>query len=92
MVDLLQDALLSPMYLGIAVYLAPRLTVLVAVLLGGITYVIRIVVEPAYSVGNRVADANERIQSVVQTGTQLIEVDRHWILMGWPQLFFSSPV
>lgn len=70
LVRLLQDLLLSGMYLAIAVYLAPRLTVLTAVLLGGIVYLLRLVIEPGYSVGDRVADANERIQEVVQTGTQ----------------------
>lgn len=70
LVDLLEDLLLSLMYLAVAVYLAPFLTVLAAALLGGATYLIRSVIEPAYSVGDRVAGANERIHETVQTGIQ----------------------
>jgi subfamily B ATP-binding cassette protein MsbA len=65
-----QESLLSIMYLVLALVLAPVLTMLAAVSLGGITYLIRNVIEPGYTVGNRVADANEQIQQKVQAGTQ----------------------
>jgi len=65
-----QEVMLSIMYLSIALYLAPRLAFLTAALLGGITVLIRYGIEPAYTVGDRVAEANERIQELVQAGTQ----------------------
>jgi subfamily B ATP-binding cassette protein MsbA len=39
-------------------------------LLGGITVVMRFVIEPAYTAGSWVAEANELVQQSVQTGTQ----------------------
>ena len=65
-----QQSLLAVMYLVIALILAPVLTLLAAATLGGITYLIRNVIEPGYTVGDRVADANEQIQQRVQAGTQ----------------------
>ena len=65
-----QNSLLAIMYLIIAVIIAPVLTLLAVISLGGITYLIRNVIEPGYTVGNRVAEANERIQASVQAGTQ----------------------
>jgi subfamily B ATP-binding cassette protein MsbA len=69
-VQLLETALVAAIYLGVALYLAPLLTGLTLVLLGAITYVIRFVIEPGYVVGDRVAEANERVQAAVQAGTQ----------------------
>jgi subfamily B ATP-binding cassette protein MsbA len=57
-------------YASVMVYLSPVMTLYVLVLLGGITYVIRYVVKPAYTFGSRVAAANERVQRFVQSGTQ----------------------
>jgi subfamily B ATP-binding cassette protein MsbA len=70
LVKSMQQLLLTLMYLGIAVVLAPALTLLAVVFLGGVTYLIRNVIEPAVTVGDRVARANERLQGDVQTGTQ----------------------
>ena len=67
---LFQNSLLAIMYLIIAVIIAPVLTLLAVISLGGITYLIRNVIEPGYTVGDRVAEANERIQASVQAGTQ----------------------
>ena len=86
-VQLFQQLLLSLMYLGIAFYLAPSLTVLAAVLLGGMTYLIRNVIEPGYDIGDRVADANEQIQETVQAGTQGIRAVR---LFGLRENFFAT--
>jgi subfamily B ATP-binding cassette protein MsbA len=65
-----QESLLAVMYLVIALVLAPVLTLLASISLGAITYLIRKVIEPGYTVGDRVADANEQIQQRVQAGTQ----------------------
>lgn len=69
-VDIFRNMLLILMYLVIAFYLAPLLAVATIVLFGGVTYVSRFIVEPGYAIGDRVADANERIHSMVQAGTQ----------------------
>jgi subfamily B ATP-binding cassette protein MsbA len=69
-IEFFQQILLSLMYLSIALVLAPVLTVLAAVLLGGITFLIRYVIEPGYTVGDRIASANERLQTNIQAGTQ----------------------
>jgi len=65
-----RQSLLALMYLTIALVLAPVLTLLAAITLGGVTLLIRYVIEPGYTVGDRVAKANERIQENVQAGTQ----------------------
>ncbi|MWG36326.1 ABC transporter ATP-binding protein [Halomarina oriensis] len=65
-----EQSVLCLMYLAIAVYLAPVLTVGMAVFLGGLVFLIRGVLESGYDVGDRVAAANERIQEIVQAGTQ----------------------
>ena len=57
-------------YLSVMIYIAPFLAVGALALLGGITFLLRYVVEPAYTVGNRVARANEDVQESVQAGTQ----------------------
>ena len=69
-VQLLETTLISVIYLAVALYLAPVLTGLTLVLLGAITYVVRFVIEPGYVVGDRVAEANEHVQTAVQAGTQ----------------------
>jgi len=86
-VQLFQQTLLSLMYLTIAFYLAPMLTVMAAVLLGGMTYLVRNVIEPGYDIGDRVAEANERIQETVQAGTQGIRAVK---LFGLRESFFGS--
>jgi len=68
--QVLEQGLISLMYLGIAVYLAPKLTLLSALVLGTLTFLIRSVLESGYAVGDRVADANERVQQAAQAGTQ----------------------
>jgi len=58
------------MYLGIALYLAPVLTVVSAVFVGVLTFGLRNTIESAYTIGDSIADANEKIQRAVQAGTQ----------------------
>ena len=69
-VQAMETAFLASVYLFVMFYITPEMTVYAVVLLGGITYVIRNVIEPAYTIGNRVAAANERVQQAVQAGTQ----------------------
>nr|WP_282594696.1 ABC transporter ATP-binding protein [Halomarina salina] len=70
LVFVFEQLLLSLIYLGFAFYISPWLTLVAIVTIGGLTYLVRNVVEPGFSVGDRVADANERIQTTIQSGTQ----------------------
>lgn len=57
-------------YIGVMIYITPTMTALAIIILGGITVLLRFVIEPAVTVGNRVAKANEEVQEAVQAGTQ----------------------
>lgn len=70
LVRILELSLVSLAYVAIALYLAPVLMLVTGVVLGGFLYGIRYAFESGYSVGGRVADANERVQRAVQAGTQ----------------------
>lgn len=67
-VSLFQQILIALTYLAIAAYLAPVLTLFALATLGGITLLVRFVIEPAYAQGEELAVANERIQSASQAG------------------------
>ncbi|WP_424017668.1 ABC transporter ATP-binding protein [Halorientalis pallida] len=69
-VRLVEQGALSLVYLGVALYIAPQMTVLTAILLGVILFLMRYVVESGYAIGDRIADANERIHESAQAGTQ----------------------
>lgn len=69
-VQMMETLFLVGVYLSVMFYITPEMTVYALGLLGGITYILRYVVEPAYTVGNRVAEANQRVQQSVQSGTQ----------------------
>ena len=69
-VRMFQRSMLILMYLGIALYLAPVLTVLSAAFVGLLTFGLRNTIESAYTIGDSIADANEQIQQTVQAGTQ----------------------
>ena len=69
-VRLFRTGLLILMYAAIALYFAPVLTGLSALFVVLTTVVIRDRLEAGYTVGGRVAEANERIQESVQAGTQ----------------------
>ena len=69
-VRLFQTSLLVVMYLAIAFYIAPVLTLLAGTIIAVLGLFVRNVVEAGYTVGDRVAEANERIQECVQAGTQ----------------------
>ena len=61
---------LSLAYLAIALFIAPALTLFALAVLGGLTVLLRNVVEPGYELGELVAEANEQRQEAVQAGTQ----------------------
>jgi len=65
-----EQGLLSLMYFGIAMYLAPAVTVAAAVVFGLLTYAVQNSLESGYSLGDRFAAANEDIQENAQAGTQ----------------------
>jgi subfamily B ATP-binding cassette protein MsbA len=69
-VNLFEQGLLSLMYLAIALVLAPLLTVFAIVFLGAFSLIFRYTLESGYDIGDRVADANERVQQASQAGTQ----------------------
>jgi subfamily B ATP-binding cassette protein MsbA len=86
-IDVIEQTLLSLMYLLIALILAPVFTIVTGVLLGGVLFGLRTIVESGYDVGGRVAKANEEVQSAVQAGTQGI---RDVKLFGMSAELFSN--
>ncbi|KDE57243.1 multidrug ABC transporter permease [Halostagnicola sp. A56] len=66
----LEQSFLGAVYGLIAFVISPRLTALTVVVLGGVTLLLRVVVEPDGDIGDRVADANERRQQTAQAGVQ----------------------
>jgi subfamily B ATP-binding cassette protein MsbA len=68
--DLVEHVLISATYLAVALYLAPRLTVVTVLAFAVITVVVRSVVESGQSVGTALADADEAIQTAAQSGTK----------------------
>jgi subfamily B ATP-binding cassette protein MsbA len=86
-VEVIEQTLLSLMYLTIALILAPVFTLVTGILLGGVLFGLRRLVESGYDVGDRVATANERVQSAVQAGTQGI---RDVKLFGMSEELFSN--
>jgi subfamily B ATP-binding cassette protein MsbA len=85
--QLLEIGLVSLVYLVVAVYMAPSLTLFAIIILGTATLITRNIFEGGFSVGGRVADANERIQEAVQAGTQGI---RDAKLFGMKQELLSE--
>jgi len=69
-VRVVQLSTITIAYVLIALYLSPLLTVLTAVVVGGLMYGVRRYLESGYEVGGRVAEANERVQQSVQAGMQ----------------------
>lgn len=70
LVRLVQQTALCLVYIAIALYIAPLMTLLSGVLLSVPLLLMRYVVESGYTVGDRVAEANERIHKTAQAGTQ----------------------
>ena len=69
-VNFIEQGFLSVMYLGVAFVLAPRLTIFAILFLGGFSVLFRYVIASGYELGDKVADANERVQEAAQAGTQ----------------------
>ena len=69
-IQLLEQAFLAMAYFVVALVIAPLLTLITVVILGGFTVFFRVVIESGYDIGDRVADANEERQEAVQAGTQ----------------------
>jgi subfamily B ATP-binding cassette protein MsbA len=69
-VTIVEQGFLSLVYLSIALYIAPLLTVGAALTLGAITFVVRTVVPSGYGIGSRIAAANERVHQAAQGGIQ----------------------
>jgi subfamily B ATP-binding cassette protein MsbA len=86
-VNFFEQGLLSLMYLAIALVLAPLLTVFAIGFLGAFSLIFRYALESGYDIGDRVADANERVQQAAQAGTQGI---RDTKLFGLKAELFSD--
>ena len=68
--NIVEVLLRGMIYLIIAVILSPTLTMVALVSLTISTLAVRYVLEPAYTAGEDIADANERFQTVAQTSIQ----------------------
>lgn len=67
-VKLLNSVFLTSVYLLIALWISPMLTLAAIGVLGVITFVLRHAVNPGYEIGDLVADANERRHQSAQAG------------------------
>ncbi|MBX0286458.1 ABC transporter ATP-binding protein [Haloarcula salinisoli] len=67
---LVKGLLISAAYLSIALYVAPYLMIGTGLVLGAFMLCVRYLFESGYSVGSRVADANERLQESIQSSIQ----------------------
>lgn len=85
-------SLLCLAYVAIAMYISPLMSLIAAVLLGGITFLLRHVIEPGYSVGAKVAEANERVQEAAQAGTQGIRDVKLFGMVDWLREQFEEAV
>lgn len=86
-VKALETIFLVVVYLFVMFYIAPGMTIGALILLGGITFLLRDVIEPGYTVGSRIARSNERVQEAVQAGTQGV---RDVKLFGLSEEIFNS--
>jgi subfamily B ATP-binding cassette protein MsbA len=67
-VKVLNLVFLTSVYLLIALWISPLMTLISVTVLGSITFVLRTIFEPGYDLGDRVADANERRHEAAQAG------------------------
>jgi len=86
-VVLLKNVLVSVAYILVALYVAPVLMLVTGLILGIFMGGVRNVFESGYSVGERVADANERLQAAIQSGIRGI---RDIKLLGVRDTQFAS--
>ena len=66
--SIVQESMLCVVYLVLAFYLAPLLTIGAIIVLGGLVVLVRLGVRPAYVLGSRMSSANEEIQRIAQAG------------------------
>ena len=69
-VVLLKNTLVSAAYILVALYVAPVLMLVTGAVLGVFMLSVRHIFESGYSIGERVADANEHLQETIQSGVQ----------------------
>ncbi len=69
-VKFMEKLFFTLIYLAIAFLISPTLTIVALIILGGLTLLLRNVIEPGYQLGQKIADANERRQESAQAGTQ----------------------
>ncbi|MFA9518175.1 ABC transporter ATP-binding protein [Halopenitus sp. H-Gu1] len=65
-----QQVFLAGVYFAVALVIAPALTIVTGVILGGFSVFFRRVLDSGYDVGDKVAEANEMRQEAAQAGTQ----------------------
>ncbi|AZQ14287.1 ABC transporter ATP-binding protein [Halorubrum sp. PV6] len=65
-----QEVFLAGVYFTVALVIAPTLTIITGVVLGGFSVFFRRVLDSGYNVGEKVAEANEMRQEAAQAGTQ----------------------
>jgi subfamily B ATP-binding cassette protein MsbA len=68
LVKMIDLVLLTLVYLVIALWISPLLTLVSVGILGATTFVLRNLVDPGYELGDYVAEANERRQEAAQAG------------------------
>ena len=65
-----QQLFLAGVYFAVALVIAPTLTIITGIVLGGFSVFFRRVLDSGYDVGEKVAEANEMRQEAAQAGTQ----------------------
>jgi len=65
-----QQLFLAGVYFAVALAIAPILTIITGIVLGGFSVFFRRVIDSGYDVGEKVAEANELRQEAAQAGTQ----------------------
>lgn len=91
-VNLLNGLLLGVAYLGVSLFVAPRLTVVAVLTLGVIAVVVRKVLEPAYAAGGRLSRANDDIQQWAQAGILGARTVKVFDLHRWVGRRFESAI
>ncbi len=70
LVQFIEQGLLAAIYFAIALYFAPWLTLVTAIVLGSVVALFKFGLEDGSAVGDRVAEANKEVQTSAQAGTQ----------------------
>ena len=69
-INFTQEIFLAGVYFAVALVIAPVLTIITGIVLGGFSIFFRRVLDSGYDVGDKVAEANELRQEAAQAGTQ----------------------